>query len=98
MPRPARSTGTTTTSVVTHAAVGGSQRRGDDGRGDRNIAQGLRGQQHADPVRRATKSGRGGPRVAQFTQGIVDERMIDELQRHAPILVERVGRKGTIPE
>ena len=72
------------------AAVGGRERRLDgDGR-RRQIARRFGGEQQADAHRHAAEHFRRRLRVAQRHQGIMHERVLDDVDRHGATISGRV--------
>ena len=82
MPRPARSTGTTTTSAPIRAARRGTERRLDRHVARRQIAQRFGRQQHADARRRAAEMFGSVVLSRSDTSASCTERVIDEVNRH----------------
>ena len=72
------------------AAVRRPQRRLDRRRGRRQIARRLGGQQQADAHRHAAEHFRRRLRVAQRQQGIMHERVLDDVDRHGATISGRV--------
>ena len=83
MPRPARSTGTTTTSPRHDASFRRTERRVDRWSPRWHVSQSLGRQQHADAVGGAAEFRWLRPDVAQLHQGVVDERMVHDVNGHA---------------
>ena len=73
----------------------GTERCLDDDVFGRDLLQRLRGQQHADSRRRATKVFGHGPLIAERHQSVVDQRMRDQVHRHALTIHEAPARAGT---
>jgi hypothetical protein len=67
-------------------ALGGPKRRFNRVTPRRNILQRLGGQQNRNPVCRAAELRRLRPHVAQFHERVLNEGMIDEVNRHRLIL------------
>ena len=75
-------------------AVGRAERRLDRGRGDRDVAERFGREQDADARRDAAEFIRRGPLVAENGEGVVNERVIDEVYRHEASLYKMAGRAG----
>ena len=82
MPRPARRTGTTTTSAVSVSPCAGSMRCFHTRQRHRQLAGGLDGQEQAEPMRQPAEVAGCRRPIAQRQQGILSNRVLHQVYRH----------------